>query len=160
MKFRIFISVIMFLLITCEVNGQKLEYKTLKDTEFKEGDLIALPEIQYQLNGMSPVTKETLDSLDIVIDFLKSNEKLNVEIGCHTDQRGTEEGNLELSMRRSKWVMNYLISMGILEERLTCKGYGESQPIVSDEEIASKETKEEKEYLHQINRRTEMRILK
>ena len=160
MKPWVFISALMLLTLTNAVQGQLVEYKTFEDTVFKEGDLIRLPDLDFQLSGGNGVTKETLDSLNVVIDFLMTNPDLNVEIGCHMDSRDSDERNLRLSEIRSSWIVKYLISKGISEERLNAKGYGESQLIISNDEIDKQGTREDKEELHRVNRRIEMRILK
>ena len=160
MKQWTYIAALVLLTLTGEVHGQVVEYKTLKDTVFQEGDLIRLPELDYQVSGGCGVTKETLDSLNSVIDFLATNSDLVVEIGCHSDHRGTEEMNLGMTEFRSRWLVNYLVSKGISEARLTAKGYGESQLIVARSEIDGQRSNEEKETLHRINGRSELRITK
>ena len=54
---------------------------------------------------------------------------MEIEIGTHTDVRGTDEFNLYLSQQRAQSVMEYLISEGIPDTNIGSKGYGESQPI-------------------------------
>ena len=54
---------------------------------------------------------------------------MELEIGAHTDVRGTDEFNLHLSHERAKSVMEYLISNGIPDTNISSKGYGESQPL-------------------------------
>jgi len=96
----------------------------------------------------------------------------------HTDSRDTEEYNLDLSQKRAQVVVQYLIDKGIAAERLSPKGYGESTPKVVDTEIYklnpflkvgatlseqyinSLSNDEQKEIAHQINRRTEFRVLR
>ena len=96
----------------------------------------------------------------------------------HTDSRDTEEYNLTLSQKRAQVVVQYLIDKGIEPERLLAKGYGESTPKVVDTEMAKLNpflkagstlndqylntlaTDEQKEIAHQINRRTEFKVLR
>ncbi|MEZ5011144.1 MAG: OmpA family protein [Bacteroidales bacterium] len=96
----------------------------------------------------------------------------------HTDSRDTEEYNIDLSQKRAQSVVAYLIQKGIRSDRLTARGYGESSPKIVDEQIASENnflkvgfilseqfinslaTEEQKEIAHQINRRTEFRVLR
>ena len=80
---------------------------------------------------------------------LKSDSTLFIEIAGHTDDRGEEEENQKLSEARAQTVKNYLVKNGILESRLEAKGYGESQPVQSNDSKAGR----------QANRRTEVRIL-
>ena len=87
--------------------------------------------------------------LDKVAEWLKDNPDLNVEIAGHTDDRGSDAYNQKLSENRAKAVYDYLTSHGISKSRLSYKGYGESQPI------ATNETDEGR----QKNRRVELHIL-
>jgi len=57
---------------------------------------------------------------------------VNIEVAGHTDSRGSDEYNLNLSQQRAEAVRTYLISKGIAEDRLSAKGYGESQPIAGN----------------------------
>lgn len=132
--------------------------KTLRDTLFKRGDIIKIPEVVYVLDGNGT---ENDDSLKIVANFLISHPKLVVEIGSHTDSRGYAESNLDLSEKRAESVKNYLISkFTVNPNQINSKGYGETQPLVPDTEILKATTKQEKEALHQINRRTIMTVIK
>jgi outer membrane protein OmpA-like peptidoglycan-associated protein len=67
--------------------------------------------------------------LDKVVDFLKTNASVEVEIGGHTDSKGSDDYNKNLSQGRSQSVVDYIVSQGIDEFRLAAKGYGESWPI-------------------------------
>ena len=77
------------------------------------------------------------------------NPALRIEIEGHTDNQGTDEYNLELSMKRAQAVYNYLLEHGISADRLTYKGYGESKPV------SPNDTEEGRA----LNRRTEIRIM-
>jgi len=68
-----------------------------------------------------------------VMDWLNQNPKLHVEISGHTDSEGSEDYNLELSNRRAGTVARYLIEQGVNAQRIQFKGYGETQPIASNE---------------------------
>ncbi len=87
--------------------------------------------------------------LDKLVEFLRQNPGLRIEISGHTDSEGTDAHNLELSALRAASVADYLILNGIAQERLESKGWGESQPV------ASNETEEGRA----LNRRTEMKII-
>jgi outer membrane protein OmpA-like peptidoglycan-associated protein len=136
----------------------RLPNKTIKDSVFSKGDIIKIPELVYQLSY--PMGKETIDSLQPIADFLKKYPILKIEISCHTDSRGKDTLNIMLSNFRAKYVMDYLIKeKGIDSNRLNYKGYGETRLIISDSEILKAKTKEEKEQLHKINRRTELKVI-
>lgn len=113
-----------------------------------QGD-IEIPGIEYDYDKatLRPRSKQILDTL---VDFLKLNDNLIVEINSHTDERGNDDYNMKLSDARAKSCVDYLVEKGIPMERLVAKGYGESKPL-----IANAKTEEE----HQRNRRTAFRIL-
>ena len=110
--------------------------------------------------GKATLRPESYIELNKLNDFLKNNLTLKIEISGHTDTRGDEKDNLKLSNDRAKAVYEYIIAKGIDAKRLSFKGYGESNPILSDIEIAKLATAQERELAHQSNRRTEYKILK
>jgi outer membrane protein OmpA-like peptidoglycan-associated protein len=69
------------------------------------------------------------NELNNVVNIMKKHPDMNIEIGAHTDVRGSNEYNMILSHKRAKSVMEYLISKGISENRLKSVGYGETQPL-------------------------------
>jgi hypothetical protein len=93
--------------------------------------------------------KESCVELDKLVLFLKANPKLKIEIGGHTDSEGSDSYNLQLSADRARTVADYLVNHGVDALRLSSKGYGESQPIDSNETVKGKAT----------NRRTEFKII-
>ncbi len=109
--------------------------------------------IQFLLNKFN-VRKKSAEELNKVIDIMKENPTLVVEFGAHTDSRGPDEWNMELSKRRADEVVRYIVSKGIDYNRIYGKGYGETMPLnhcVNDVECT------DVEYL--VNRRTEFLIL-
>ncbi len=88
--------------------------------------------------------------LDKIVQMLKENPNLIVEISAHTDERGNDDYNLNLSQRRAQSVVDYLVRNGIPMKRLVAKGYGESQLIVRNAAT---------EMEHQMNRRTVFKVL-
>jgi outer membrane protein OmpA-like peptidoglycan-associated protein len=97
----------------------------------------------------SSLKNESFLELDKLVDYLKQNPSLNIEIGGHTDNSGSDDYNLRLSLDRSKEVYNYLILKGVEASRLTYKGYGKNNPV------ASNDTEEGRA----ANRRTEFKII-
>ncbi|WP_317618106.1 OmpA family protein [Pedobacter sp. AK017] len=93
--------------------------------------------------------------LDELVRTLRDNPTLEIELGSHTDSRGVDIYNLDLSQRRARSVVNYLVSRGISRTRLTAKGYGETQ-LLNRCENGVKCSEAE----HQANRRTEFKIIK
>jgi len=138
---------------------------------------IELPNIFYDFNKWD-LRPESMVSLDILVETLTDNPNVTIELMSHTDSRDTEEFNYDLSQKRAQSVIQYLIEKGIEPGRLSAKGYGESSPKVVDTDIASQwpflkngttlsesfintlATEEQKEIAHQINRRTEFRVLR
>jgi outer membrane protein OmpA-like peptidoglycan-associated protein/outer membrane protein assembly factor BamD (BamD/ComL family) len=109
--------------------------------------------------GKSTLRPESQIELNRLVDHLKQNSTMTIEIGGHTDSRGNAQENLVLSQSRAKAVMDYLISQGIAASRLTAKGYASSQPVFTDEQIAAMASNQERERAHQLNRRTEYKII-
>jgi OOP family OmpA-OmpF porin len=70
--------------------------------------------------------------LDEVVNVLKSNPDIKVEIQGHTDNRGAAEFNMMLSAKRANAVLEYLVNQGIAPDRLTAVGYGLTQPAASN----------------------------
>lgn len=120
---------------------------------------------------------ESKQALDEIIQMLKDNPNVTIELSAHADRKGSEEYNMSLSQRRAQSVVDYLIRGGIEKERLTPVGYGKSQPKtvtkgmaskydflpegqVLDEAFISTLTPQEQDTADQINRRTEFKVLR
>lgn len=133
---------------------------------------IDLPGIMYDF-GKWNLRPESLVSLEELVEILNDNPNITIEIGSHTDARGSDQANQELSAKRANSVVQFLITYGIDEERLTSKGYGKRMPKEIDKATAKKYnflnkgdvltesfinklgTEEQREIAHQINRRTD-----
>jgi peptidoglycan-associated lipoprotein len=138
---------------------------------------IELPNILYDFNRWD-LRPESMVALDGLVETLGDNPTITIELGSHTDSRGTNADNEILSQRRAQSVVDYLIEKGIAPDRLTAKGYGEEVPKVVDEIMATQysflrngvtltetyinslPTRDEQEIAHQLNRRTEFRVLR
>ena len=94
-------------------------------------------------------------NLDSLVSILIQNPLIEIELGSHTDSRGSEDYNQKLSQKRAESVVNYLISKGIDKNRLIAIGYGESKPI--NKCIDGINCTEEE---YQQNRRTTFKIIK
>jgi len=119
---------------------------------------IVLENIYYDLDE-DYIRPDAALELDKLVAILEDNPEIKIELSSHTDSRQTADYNMDLSNRRAQSATNYIIEAGIDPERITAKGYGESLLIISDEEINRLPTEEEQEAAHQINRRTEFKIL-
>lgn len=120
---------------------------------------VVLANVFFDLNK-SNLRPESFIELNKLRDLLIKNPTLTIEIGGHTDTRGDATENQQLSEGRANAVKNYLIEQGIDATRLSAKGYGESQPKISDDEIAALKSSVAQEKAHQQNRRTEYKFVK
>jgi outer membrane protein OmpA-like peptidoglycan-associated protein len=121
---------------------------------------VVIEGIEYDLNKAT-LRPKSLEILDKIFDYLQLNDNFSIEINAHTDTRGSDKLNLKLSQARAQSCVTYLLSKGITKERLLPTGYGETKPLISDEEIAKMVPKsEEFEAAHQKNRRTAFRVIK
>lgn len=119
---------------------------------------------------------EAKEALNEVVQMLRDNPNITIEMASHTDRKGSDEYNIALSERRAKSVVDYLIECGIPADRLQYQGYGESRPKtvtkriarefpqfeegqVLDEEFILSLPAEQQEIADQINRRTEFQVL-
>ena len=118
------------------------------------GKKIELENIYYDL-GKWDIRPEAEESLNKISTFMRDNPRLKVELGSHTDSRGSAPSNMKLSINRAKSARNYLTSKGgVAYKRITYKGYGETEII-----NACKDGVVCEEHEHQDNRRTELKIL-
>lgn len=99
---------------------------------------------------------ESYPALDEIVRMLEASPAMTIEIGAHTDSKGSDRYNLKLSEARAKSVVDYLVSKGIDPSRLTSKGYGESMPIAPETDEKGKDKPEGREK----NRRTEFKVTK
>jgi peptidoglycan-associated lipoprotein len=120
---------------------------------------IEFPEVLYDLAKWS-LRPESKDSLNFLYQVLIDNPTIVIELSAHTDSRGSDAYNMDLSQKRAQSCVDYLIEKGIHKDRLVPKGYGESTPIFSESDIAKFKTEEEREAAHQKNRRTVFKVLR
>ena len=126
---------------------------------------------RWELSGASE------EELLKLVKLLQDNPNITIELSAHTDMKGSDEFNMELSQKRAQSCCDFLIAHGIETERLTPVGYGESKPVVCDkslnkqypfipveqvldEAFISTLPEEKQEICHQINRRTEFKVVK
>jgi outer membrane protein OmpA-like peptidoglycan-associated protein/tetratricopeptide (TPR) repeat protein len=120
----------------------------------KKMDTIVIREsASYPLNEWK-VTEESKIILNKVLQVMKANPVLKVEIGSHTDSRGSDQYNLSLSKKRANAAMDYLVKSGVDSKRLKAIGYGEQVPLnrcINDADCSEDE--------FSVNRRTEFKVL-
>ena len=110
--------------------------------------IISLPGVSFE-TGVDILVPGTEYILQRAADTLKLHPDLHIEVAGHSDDVGNAAANAGLSERRAKTVWHYLIQYGVAEDRLTFKGYGESQPITDNSTEDGKAT----------NRRVELRLI-
>jgi outer membrane protein OmpA-like peptidoglycan-associated protein len=120
----------------------------------KTGAVIRLNNIYYHFND-AQFRPDATPTLKVLIGLMQKNPEMVIELASHTDSRGTELYNLQLSRQRAGHLAEYLMAYGIDSQRVKPVGYGESR---LKNHCASGVDCPEKE--HQQNRRTEVRILK
>ncbi|AUP78844.1 OmpA family protein [Flavivirga eckloniae] len=98
------------------------------------------------------IKEESYEDLDKIIEVLTNHPKIKLAIHAHTDNVGSDAYNLNLSHRRAKSTLNYLIKHGISEDRLISQGYGEREPLIDCKNRCTKEDR-------QTNRRVEFVII-
>jgi outer membrane protein OmpA-like peptidoglycan-associated protein len=114
---------------------------------------IELSDILYGLDSWT-LNSSAKGELDKLIDLLKQNEGLKIELSSHTDSRGDARYNEDLSQKRAREAWSYIVGHGVDPDRIEAKGKGEEQPVNSCLDGVSC-TEEE----HALNRRTEFRII-
>jgi peptidoglycan-associated lipoprotein len=156
---------------------------TTKPKEEPEYDTVALEQaivlenILYDLDKDNIKTEAESD-LQTVLEIMNKYPDIVIEMSSHTDYRGNDAYNQGLSQRRAESARRWLIQKGIAADRITAKGYGETQSQTVSEKMASEhlfmkqgdvlttiyidklKTEEEKEIAHALNRRTEFKIVK
>jgi OmpA-OmpF porin, OOP family len=159
-----------FSILIPEGDTYSIEYKTFSETveynkfevPFESGKFTYNLEIKFDPpqtftlenvffeTGKSILRAESNNALNDMVEIMKLKPGLVIEISGHTDNVGTPESNLKLSLDRANAVKNYLVQRGVATTRMTTKGYGDLQPS------ATNDTEEGRKK----NRRTEVKIIK
>ena len=137
---------------------------------------VLIDNIFYEFNR-AKLTASSTAALNELVAMLEQNPNITIELGAHCDNRGEDDYNQRLSQARAEAVVSYLVSKGIEKERLTAVGYGESEPKEVNKKVAEQYEfleegdslteefintleKEQQELCHQLNRRTEFRVVR
>ncbi len=129
-----------------------MQVKIVLDKIFTNIDL-NIPNILYGYDSTN-LRSESYPVLDSLITLFKANPGVKIEIGSHTDCRGSDNYNLKLSQGRAESVVKYLIAQGLSADDFVAKGYGETEPL-----IICKDCLKCSEDEHQQNRRTTFTII-
>jgi OmpA-OmpF porin, OOP family len=145
-----------YMLDPAEANSDK---KVLRDIELSNGaappranhtigHVMRLNNLIFEV-GNSKIDPESYGELDLVVNMMKENPGMIIQLEGHTDYVGATGDNLKLSQRRVESVKNYISAKGIAKSRLKTKAFGGSQPLSRDNTPEA----------HRLNRRVEVRIL-
>ena len=171
---------------TLHVDSLEAEYTYELDFPLPSVSIPVLVKNVFYAFDSAEITPESSTALDKLAHLLNENPHITIELAAHCDYRGRDAYNLNLSQRRAETVTTYLQNKGIDSQRLTAKGYGETQPKVVTAKLAEsfpflhvgdplseafitavdstslkpKFSAEEQEICNALNRRTEFRVLR
>lgn len=144
-----------YMLDPAEANSQR---KVIKDIELSNGTskpnthvaghVMRLNNLIFEV-GNSKIDPESYTELDLVVNMMRQNPTMVIQLEGHTDYVGVASDNMKLSQRRVESVKNYIASKGIAKSRLKTKAFGGTQPLSRDDTPEA----------HRLNRRVEVRIL-
>lgn len=138
------------------------EYKEVKTTILLDklitGAKVVMKNIFYDYDKAT-LRPESKTELDKLYELMAQNPALKIELSAHTDSRGSDSYNLNLSQNRAQSCVNYLIDKGIDKTQIVAKGYGEQQLVISNEDITKLSDESAIEMSHQQNRRSEIKII-
>jgi outer membrane protein OmpA-like peptidoglycan-associated protein len=159
-KFAVLIPVngtysLKYKLFTDDMDYTKMVVPADKEATYEVGIKIDPPKefvlkSVYFDTGKSSLKASSFSSLNDLVEILNIKNTMVVEIQGHTDDVGKEEDNLKLSQARAEEVRNYLISKGIVANRISAKGYGQTMPVADNSTDAGKAK----------NRRTSLKVIK
>ena len=118
--------------------------------KIKKDEVFVVENINYDYDKWD-IRPDAALELDKIVQFMVDNPTITIELSSHTDSRGDDKYNMNLSAKRAESSKAYMISKGIKKDRVISKGYGETKPLIPD--AATEED-------FQKNRRTEFKILK
>ncbi len=125
---------------------------SLKQVNLNE--ILSVEHINYDFDKWE-IRRDAWEELNKLVQLLKDNPTIKIELGSHTDSRADETYNMILSQKRAEEAVKYLINRGgISKERLFAKGYGETQLLNQCKDFIPCSEKQ-----HAINRRTEIKIV-
>jgi outer membrane protein OmpA-like peptidoglycan-associated protein len=132
---------------TAVISSNNVDTKK-KDVQSFINNLLSTKKINFERRS-TKITEDSNSVVEEIAKILKDNPTFKIEIAGHTDSRGSDSLNKQISQDRAASVREVLISLGIEKDRITAIGYGEEFPIAKDDENGLSET----------NRRVEFNIL-
>ncbi|MDZ4664168.1 MAG: OmpA family protein [Bacteroidota bacterium] len=149
-----------------DANEVATEGKTESEVFQRDFNLNKIPSGDIEIEGIeydfnkATLRPKSMEILDKIVDLLKLNDNVSIDLGAHTDARGNDDYNLKLSAARAKSCVDYVLSKGIAKSKITSTGYGETRPIITESEINAMVPKSpEWEAAHQKNRRTAFKVI-
>lgn len=127
----------------------------IKKEDIKKDTKFVLDNIYFEFDK-AELKEESLPTLETLVMFMEKHEDVIIEVSGHTDSRGDDEYNKELSQKRAESVGKYIVKQGIRKNRIIPKGYGETDPIAPNKKEDGSDNPEGRKK----NRRTEVKILK
>jgi OmpA-OmpF porin, OOP family len=133
------------------------EYKVIHDIQLSTGSkpnpnvagkVMRLDNLIFEV-AKSKIDPESYSELDILVNLMKENPKMVIQLEGHTDYLGDPRANMKLSQQRVESVRNYVASKGIAKARIKTKAFGGNEPLSRDNTPEA----------HRLNRRVEVRIL-
>ncbi|MFT3934915.1 MAG: OmpA family protein [Chitinophagaceae bacterium] len=129
--------------------GYKEIHKDLYLAPIEIGQVVRLNNVFFDFDKYN-LREESFAELNRVVELMKANPTLEIEMSAHTDSRGSDDYNLKLSDNRAKSVREYIVSKGVEGNRIVSHGYGETKPVADNESDDGR----------QLNRRVEFTITK
>jgi OmpA-OmpF porin, OOP family len=112
------------------------------------GQVMRLDNLIFQL-GKSKISPESYEELELVVQMMKENSNMIIQLEGHTDYQGSPKDNMRLSQARVDAVRSYIVDKGVSKQRIKTKAFGGTMPLSRDETPEG----------HRLNRRVELRIL-
>lgn len=142
-----------YMIDPAEANVDK---KVIKDIELEVaatkvhtvGQLMRLNNLIFQV-GKAKISPDSFEELDIIMNMMRENKSMVIQLEGHTDYQGDPKDNLKLSQERVDAVKDYLIGKKIHKSRIKTKAFGGTQPLSRDNTPEA----------HRLNRRVELRVL-
>ncbi|HTL80869.1 MAG TPA: OmpA family protein [Bacteroidia bacterium] len=143
-------------LLRAQAITNSAHFFTLHDSVFHYNDIYRTDSIEWDFDAVQLLPK-SYPLLDSIANFMLRHPQLTIEIGCNTDSRGSDSFNKSLTLMRANDIFYYFINKhNVPKENMVVWGYGETNPLYSDDFIGKSNDPEK---YHQLNRRTEFRIL-
>jgi len=132
-----------------EIPNKQGKFTLQLNIKYEPSKVFTLDNVYFDVDKAT-IKKESYKQLDELVNLLKLKKNMEIEIAGHTDNSGRKEYNMELSQKRAEAVKQYLIKKGISANRIKAVGYGDTQPIATNDTPQGRAK----------NRRIEVRVIK